>query len=75
MDFGWDWSLAAAPQGIYGEVKILVGQSIVLENPLVVQDISPSLAKVKVYGQVRVIGTYGDKFDLKAEFDGKVLTK
>jgi len=25
MDFGWDWSLAAAPQGIYGEAKILVG--------------------------------------------------
>lgn len=22
QDFGWDWSLAAAPQGLFGEVKL-----------------------------------------------------
>ena len=39
MDFGWDWSLAVAPQGIFGEIKLLKNIRFVQMNPLVVQDV------------------------------------
>lgn len=38
MDFGWDWSLAVAPQGLFGEIKILK-DNLVLENPQVIQKV------------------------------------
>ena len=34
-DFGWDWSLASAPQGIYGRVLLIRNQNLVIENPIV----------------------------------------
>lgn len=37
-DFGWDWSLASAPQGIYGSVSLLFEEVIVMENPIVTQE-------------------------------------
>jgi len=39
MDFGWDWSLAVAPQGIYGDVKVLKNIRFVQMNPIVVQEV------------------------------------
>ena len=36
-DFGWDWSLAAGPQGIYGGVSLLFDTPMLLENPIVQQ--------------------------------------
>lgn len=39
MDFGWDWSLAVAPQGIYGDVKVLKNVKFVQMHPIVVQEV------------------------------------
>jgi len=37
-DFGWDWSPALAPQGLYGDVQLLA-QSLVMEHPIVEQTV------------------------------------
>jgi len=34
-DFGWDWSPAIAPQGIYGDVKLVKEKRVELLNPIV----------------------------------------
>lgn len=33
-DLGWDWSLALAPQGLFGRIELHENLDIVLENPL-----------------------------------------
>jgi len=38
-DFGWDWSPALSPRGIFGDIE-LTRNSFVLENPLIQQEIT-----------------------------------
>lgn len=53
IDFGWDWSLAMAPQGLYGKIELYEDLEYVLQNPLFIQD---DLYNPIVYAQVRNIG-------------------
>lgn len=76
IDFGWDWSLSAAPQGIYGGVSLLFNQGLVLENPIVKQN-SPLIkqnndfviktSNLDVFANFRIIGDLFEPFIVKAK--------
>jgi len=38
IDFGWDWSMALAPQGIFGDV-VLVSKQVEILEPLINSEI------------------------------------
>lgn len=84
MDLGWDWSVAAAPQGIYGGVSILFDEKLLLEYPIVEQ-VSPVIRKGKdfvithskltIYANFRVIGKLEEPVTVKAvlTFNGEQI--
>jgi beta-mannosidase len=83
-DFGWDWSLAAAPQGIYGGVSLLFEENIIMENPIVTQ-MTPVVHKndkkvveksdVHFWANFRVIGGLHENLIVSTviEYAGEVI--
>lgn len=69
-DFGWDWSPAIAPQGIYGEVEI-VKRYYEMSKTMVETRFEGGIVKVDVYGQIRWLDKTGAK---DIEFEARILS-
>lgn len=52
-DFGWDWNIALAPFGVYGDVRLVAEGANALRRLKISQDHQPDHVRVTVIGHVR----------------------